>query len=78
MNHKFVVKMMQAKKLEYEAIKELMPEPVEQMFDKMEKEAVETIKEFAMKCFFEEEEFNSQHSENKESDPKVKKVKIEV
>lgn len=46
MNRQFVVKMLQAKQLEYQALKEIIPEPVVNRIEKLELELVEIAKEY--------------------------------
>lgn len=48
MNRTFAVKMMQAKKLQYEAMKEIMPEALAKRVTSLENEIFELGKEFFM------------------------------
>lgn len=83
MNRKFIIKIVQAKRLEYEAFKELMPNMIKKPLNQFEEEIVTTARD----CFF-DLAFASEHklrSENKTADAtkekddgrKVKKVIID-
>ncbi len=48
MNKQFVVKMMQAKQMEYQALKELIPECVVNRIENLENELVAIAKEYFM------------------------------
>ena len=48
MNREFIEKMVAAKKLEYEALKSIMPERMGACVQKVESEVMETIKEYMM------------------------------
>lgn len=75
MNKQFVRKMVEAKRLEYQALKEIMPEKMANRVAKLEGEIMEFGKEFIMTII------NDNHSESTEAEPdtkaKVKKVTIE-
>lgn len=46
MNREFVIKMMQAKKLEYEALKEILPESVGNHINNLENEVFGMVKDY--------------------------------
>lgn len=46
-NTAFVTKMLKAKKLEYEAIKELMPQKMKEQADKCEQDIMSAVKDIA-------------------------------
>lgn len=75
MNKEFMIKIMQAKKLEYEALKSVLPEKMSGRIEKVEKEIIEIAKDFAVAefCGADLKEQNPQKKEEK----KVKKVSIE-
>ena len=54
MNKEFVKKMIKAKKLEYEAIKEIMPETIKNRIDSFQKEAFNLIKDVAIEIIKED------------------------
>lgn len=75
MNKQFVIKMMQAKQLEYEALKEVLPESIVKRVEKLESEFAET----AMDLFMTMNKDTSSKSNSTKSDTncKVRKVTIE-
>jgi len=75
MNKQFVIKMMQAKQLEYEALKEVLPESIVKRVEKLESEFAET----AMELFMTMNKDTSSKSNSTKSDTncKVRKVTIE-
>lgn len=75
MNKQFVVKMMQAKKLQYEAFKEIMPEPMANRIIKLENEIFEIGKEYFMSGVYEASK--NQQNESSETKAKTRKVTIE-
>lgn len=54
MNKKFVKKMIKAKRLEYEAIKEIMPETIKNRIDSFQKDAFNLIKDVAIELIKED------------------------
>lgn len=46
MNKQFVIKLMQAKQMEYQALKELMPPVLIQRMDRLEKELTDLAREY--------------------------------
>lgn len=74
MNKQFVIKLMQAKQLEYEAFKEIMPEKMTNRVNKLRDELMEV----AVECFkaYRGAGDNYQESENGEK-TRVNKVSIE-
>jgi hypothetical protein len=48
MNKEFIVKIIKAKKLEYEAIKEILPKGIKVRMDNLEKDAVKVLKDVAI------------------------------
>jgi hypothetical protein len=69
------MKMMQAKQMEYEALKEIMPEPVMNRISSLEKELIDFGKEYFMTvvCTDKKESMSAQP----ESKSKTRKVTIE-
>lgn len=55
MNRQFVIKMMQAKQLQYEAFKEIMPEPMAKRIDHLESDLIDIGKEYFMSAVFNNE-----------------------
>lgn len=71
MRKEFVKKMIKAELLRYEAIKEILPDNIKSSINKIEKDAVEVIKDLAI-------EFLKDQGEGKEEVKKeVKKVKVD-
>lgn len=72
MRKEFIKKMVKAELLRYEAIKEILPENVKNNINKIEKDAVEVIKDLAI-------EFLKDEGANKEKEVKkeIKKVKVD-
>ncbi len=88
MNRKFILKMLQAKKMEIEAIKELIPENTEQHFKTIKSEIREIVKEWILsegvfddlqneKSNEEADEISKKKTGTKAADKKVQKIKIE-
>lgn len=75
MNRQFVVKMMQAKQLEYEALKEIMPECMVNRIENLESEFVAIAKEYFMTVMNDTKKEAA--SSTKSSETKVRKVTIE-
>jgi hypothetical protein len=75
MNKQFVVKMMQAKQMEYQALKEIMPECMVNRIENLENEFVTIAKEYFMSVM--NDTSKSADSSTKASDTKVRKVTIE-
>ena len=75
MNKQFIIKMIQAKKLQWEAFKEIMPEPVVNRIMKLQDEIYEIGKEYFMESVFEENK--SRPEGTAESKSKPHKVNIE-
>lgn len=69
MNQEFIIKMMKAKKMEYEAIKEILPDCVSDRVNKLEDDLSEILKQ----CI--KSEMSS--PERASGEKKVKKVTIE-
>lgn len=81
MNKEFVKKIIKAKKLECEAIMEIMPEPVKRRVEKFEKEAIDLSKEIILELINDKEFMTTKKSANNEKDENlksnIKKVKVE-
>ena len=81
MNKEFVKKIIKAKRLEYEAIMEIMPDTVKKRAEKFQKDAVDLSKEIILDFIKDEEFMNSKKSEDNEKDENfkknIKKVKVE-
>lgn len=75
MNREFVVKMMKAKKLEFEAIKEIMPEKMASQISELEKVMLELVKECILSELTKEEADEGKY--RKSTDKKVQKVVVE-
>lgn len=75
MNRKmFVVKMMQAKKLQYEAMKEILPEKLLDRFAKVENELID----FGKECFMEAMSAEThEHRQDEKEKTNARKVTIE-
>lgn len=54
MNKEFVKKMIKAKRLEYEAIKEIMPDAIKNRIDSFQKDAFSLIKDIAIEIIKED------------------------
>lgn len=76
MNTTFITKMLKAKKLEYEAIKEIMPECVKNRWEETEREVQKTFKEVALEFIKEETRSTMEHDEE-DAAKKTKKVHVE-
>lgn len=80
MNKEFAKKVIKAKRLEYEAIKEVMPERLKDRIDTFEKEAFSLIKDLAIEIISEDahEKSKSNSNDNCNKDSKnVKKISID-
>lgn len=75
MNRQFVMKMMQAKQLEYEALKEIMPDPLVNRISSLERELIDFGKEYFMTVVCADKKENP--SSEQEPKPKTRKVTIE-
>ena len=80
MNKEFAKKMIKAKRLEYEAIKEVIPEVFKNRIDSFEKEAFTFIKEIAIEILAEDVndkvKCNSENKSNKDS-KNIKKISVD-
>ena len=80
MNKEFAKKMIKAKRLEYEAIKEVMPEVFKNRIDSFEKEVFTFIKEIAIEILAEDvndkAKCNSENNSNKDS-KNIKKISVD-
>ncbi len=72
MNHEFVGKIIQAKKLEMQAIGSLLPEPVKGHIDVINRELTQMAKEIIFSC-----STGSEKSSGPEREHKTNKVDIE-
>lgn len=75
MNKQFVIKMLQAKQLEYQALKELLPNSMAKRVKKLETEIIDLGKEYFMTVLKKEESGGT--SSSSEASTKVRKVTIE-
>jgi hypothetical protein len=73
MNKKFVTKMMQAKQLQYEALKEIMPEKVAVKVERLENELLDIGKEYIMAVI----NTKNDKPDNQDKGSKTRKVTIE-
>ena len=80
MNKEFAKKMIKAKKLEYEAIKEVMPEGLRDRIDTFEKEAFSLLKDLAIEILSEDahekSKCNSDDNCNKDN-KNIKKISVD-
>lgn len=80
MNKEFAKKMIKAKRLEYEAIKEVMPEVCKNRIDSFEKEAFTLIKDIAIEILAEDVndkvKCNSENNSNKDG-KNIKKISVD-
>lgn len=75
MNKEFVKKIMKAKMLEYEAIKELIPSNMRDKIESCEKELMDTFKDIALEMIMEEK--NTDVNKADDTKKKVKKIGVE-
>lgn len=79
MNKEFAKKMIKAKRLEYEAIKEVMPEGLKNRIDSFEKEAFTLIRDLAVEILSEDanekSKCNSENNLNQDG-KNVKKINV--
>ena len=66
MNKEFVKKMIKAKRIEYEAIKEIMPDKIKSMIDSFEKDAFNFLKDIAIEIV--KDNMNDKSSEENKCD----------
>lgn len=71
MNREFVIKMMQAKKLEFEALKEILPESVGNHINNLENEVFSMVKDYIVTELSKEGSCMKQWEEKKETDKKA-------
>jgi hypothetical protein len=80
MNKEFVKKMIKAKRLEYEAIKEIMPVSLRDRIDTFEKETFSLVKDLAIEILSEDahekSKCNSDNNCNKDN-KNVKKISVD-
>lgn len=80
MNKEFAKKMIKAKRLEYEAIKEVMPEGLKNRINLFEKDAFNFIKDIAIEILAEsvsdEGKCDSKNNSNKDS-KNIKKISVD-
>ena len=66
MNRTFLIKMIQAKQLEYEALKEIMPDLIKEPLTKLESEIMETAKEYVINVYMNQDgAFDYHNTENR-------------
>lgn len=75
MNKQFMIKMLQAKQLEYEALKEILPEPVVTKITDLEKDLIDLGKEYFMTVLGSEK--NEKTSSESGAGARARKVTIE-
>lgn len=73
MNKEFAKKMIKAKRLEYQAIKEIMPEDIRNRIDAFQKEAFNLIKEVAIEMV--KDDMNEKSNKENKCDTDSKSVK---
>ncbi|ROR26363.1 hypothetical protein EDD66_10885 [Mobilisporobacter senegalensis] len=73
MNHEFVTKMIQAKKMEYEALKEIMPEKMADHINELENNIIDVLKECILSGFTD----TRAQKDSEETKTKVQKVEID-
>lgn len=62
MNQEFIKKMIKAKRLEYEAIKEIMPDKIKSKIEAIEKDAFNVLKDIAIEIVKEEVEVKRENN----------------
>lgn len=62
MNQEFIKKMIKAKRLEYEAIKEIMPDKIKNKIEVIEKDAFNVLKDIAIEIVKEEVEVKRENN----------------
>lgn len=62
MNQEFIKKMIKAKRLEYEAIKEIMPDKIKNKIEAIEKDAFNLLKDIAIEIVKEEVEVERENN----------------
>ncbi|EPY2305929.1 hypothetical protein ACXATD_001574 [Clostridium sporogenes] len=72
MNKNFIKKIIKAKKLEYEAVQELMPKSLKSKISNMEKEVLKLLKDLSLELL-KDEELEKRESNNKQ----VKKIGVD-
>lgn len=78
MNKVFMKKLLQAKRLQYEAIKEIIPEKMKDRIDTFEKEAFELIKDIVIEMIKDEtKEKGSTDHKGEATYKSAKKVSVE-
>ena len=84
MNKEFVKKMIKAKKLEYEAIKEIMPENIKSRIDSFQKEAFNLIKDVAIELIKEDMQYRNTNksecdidNETNTTNKNIKKISVD-
>lgn len=81
MNKEFLKKIIKAKKLECEAIMEIIPDSVKKRVEKFEKEAIDLSKEIILEIINDKDFMTTKKSTNNEKDENlksnIKKVKVE-
>ncbi len=75
MNKQFVIKVLQAKQLQYEALKEIMPENIVNRIESLENELLAIGKEYFMKVVINLS--NNKNKSTSETKASVRKVTIE-
>ena len=75
-NKTFIVKMLRAKHMEYEAMKEIMPKPIKSVVEEMEEETRSIVREIAI-AYMKEEKKSDCHEEKMGEEKKTKKVNVE-
>lgn len=78
MNKEFIKKMMQAKKLGYEALKEIMPEEMKNRVDSIEKEVFDLLKDIAVEMIKDDADDKADKTgRSDKADKRTKKVNVE-
>ncbi|GAE00742.1 hypothetical protein CBO05C_0432 [Clostridium botulinum B str. Osaka05] len=72
MNKNFIKKIIKAKKLEYEAVRELMPKSLKSKISNMEKEVLKSLKDLSLELL-KDGELEKRESNNKQ----VKKIGVD-
>jgi len=78
MNKQFVAKMMQAKKMQYQEFKEIMPEPMAKRIASLENELVEIGKEYFMSASVEGESGHQEDDSKNDSKKNFKAHKVTI
>ncbi|EKQ50725.1 MULTISPECIES: hypothetical protein [unclassified Clostridium] len=75
MNKEFIKKMLKAKRFEYEAIKEIIPDKIRDRIDCFEKEAISIIRDIGFEMI--KEDIKDKEEKNNADNKSTKKINID-